>query len=347
MSTIHPPSSLVFPHAEPPEYGRFVTLAQGVLWLRLALPFALNHVNIYLLEDDDGWAVIDTGIANGATRAVWEGLLAGGLGGRRISRLIVTHYHPDHAGLGGWLLERCGIDLAMSRTEHATSRFLRRDRGGVGSEEHRDFYRRHGLGEAAIEAVMGRGHAYLRMTTDLPDSYEVLEAGQTLRIGGRDFEVLTGGGHAPEQVMLLCRADKLFLPADQVLARISPNISVHAYEADGDPLAAYLASLAALSATVPNDVLVAPTHNLPFLGLHQRIDELAAHHDQRCALIEDACRTRPHTATELLPVLFPRALDEHQTSFAFGEVVAHVAYLRNQGRLVSDAGADGVVRFSK
>lgn len=342
---IPPPSRLVFPHAEPPEYGQFVTLAPGVLWLRLALPFALNHVNIYLLEDDDGWAVIDTGIANDATRAVWDGLLAGGLGGRRITRLIVTHYHPDHAGLGGWLLERCGIGLAMSRTEHATSRFLRQQRGeAVGSAAHRAFYERHGLGEAAIEAVMGRGHAYLRMTTDLPESYQVLQAGQHLRIGGRDFEVLTGGGHAPEQVMLLCRAEKLFLPADQVLARISPNISVHAYEPEGDPLAAYLASLAALRRNVPDDMLVAPTHNLPFLGLHQRIDELTTHHAQRCGLIAEACRSRPHTATELLPVLFPRALDEHQTSFAFGEVVAHVQYMVGQGMLDEQLGADGVAR---
>lgn len=344
MSLIHPPAALVFPFAEPPEFGSFVTLAPGVLWLRLALPFALNHVNIYLLEDGDGWAVIDAGIANSATRAVWEQLLAGGLGGRRITRLIVTHYHPDHAGLAGWLLERCGVELAMSRTEHATSHFMRNDPTAIGSDQHRAFYRRHGLGEAATEAVMGRGHAYLRMTTDLPDRYEVLAAGQTLRIGGRDFAVLTGGGHAPEQVMLLCRADRLFLPADQVLARISPNISVHAYEPDGDPLGDYLASLAALRATVPDDVLAAPTHNLPFYGLHQRIDELAAHHDQRCGLIVEACRTRPHSATDLLPVLFPRALDEHQTGFAFGEVVAHVQYLVRQGRLAwADAG-DGIER---
>jgi glyoxylase-like metal-dependent hydrolase (beta-lactamase superfamily II) len=346
MSVIHPPSILSFPHAEPPEYGAFVTLAPGVLWLRLALPFALNHVNIYLIEDGNGWAVIDAGIANAATREVWTRLLERGLGGRRITRLIVSHYHPDHAGLAGWLLERCGVELAMSRTEHATTHFMRTDPTAVGSPTHRAFYRRHGLGEAATEAVMGRGHAYLGMTTDLPRHYEVLEAGQTLRIGGRDFAVLTGGGHAPEQVMLLCRADRLFLPADQVLARISPNISVHAYEPAGDPLHDYLASLAALRADVPDDVLVAPTHNLPFHGLHQRIAELIAHHEQRCAMIEDACRRAPHSATDLLPVLFPRALDEHQTGFAFGEVVAHVQYMLGQGMLIAADAGDSVLRVA-
>lgn len=346
MSLIHPAATLSFPHAEPPAYGEFVTLAPGVLWLRLALPFALNHVNIYLIEDGDGWAVVDAGIANSATREVWTRLLERGLGGRKITRLIVTHYHPDHAGLAGWLLERCEVDLAMSRTEHATCHFMRNDPSAVGSPEHRAFYRRHGLADPAIEAVMGRGHAYLRMTTDLPQRYDVLEAGQTLRIGGRDFAVLTGGGHAPEQVMLLCRAEGLFLPADQVLARISPNISVHAYEAEGDPLRDYLTSLAALRAEVADDVLVAPTHNLPFYGLHRRIDELTAHHEQRCAVIAEACRRAPHSATDLLPVLFPRALDEHQTGFAFGEVVAHVHYMLGQGMLVLADAKDEVIRVA-
>ncbi len=338
------PHSLTFPFAEPPEFGQLRPVAPGVLWLRLALPFALNHVNIYLIEDGDGWAAIDAGIANAATKAVWERVLEHDLAGKPITRLIVTHYHPDHAGLAGWLLQRCGVGLAMSRTEHATSHFLRTNPEAIGSESHRAFYRGHGLAPATIEALMGRGHAYLRMTTDLPERFEVLAAGQTLRIGGRDFEVLTGGGHAPEQVMLLCRAARLLLPADQVLARISPNISVHAYEPESNPLAAYLASLAALRAAIPDDVLVLPGHNMPFYGLHQRIDELAAHHRQRCALIAAACRLQPHSATELLPVVFPRALDDQQTGFAFGEVVAHIRYMLGRGDLVVVESGDGIER---
>jgi glyoxylase-like metal-dependent hydrolase (beta-lactamase superfamily II) len=343
MTTIAPPS-LTFPFAEPPEFGQLRPVAPGVLWLRLALPFALNHVNIYLIEDGDGWAAIDAGIANAATKAVWERVLAQDLAGRRITRLIVTHYHPDHAGLAGWLLQRCGVELAMSRTEHATSRTLRRNPAAIVSESHREFYRRHGLPPATIEALMGRGHAYLRMTTDLPERFDVLEAGQTLSIGGRDFAVLTGGGHAPEQVMLLCRQARLFFPADQVLARISPNISVHAYEPESDPLAAYLVSLAALRAAISDDVLVLPTHNMPFYGLHQRVDELMAHHRQRCAQIATACRRAPHSATDLLPVVFPRTLDEHQMGFAFGEVVAHIRYMLGRGDLVAVEAEDGMER---
>lgn len=345
MTAIAPPA-LTFPFAEPPAIGEPRQVAEGVLWLRLALPFALNHVNLYLIEDGPGWAALDAGIANAASRAAWEHVLTERLGGRKITRLIVTHYHPDHAGLAGWLIDRCGVGLAMSRTEHATSRYLRRNPGAIDSDSHRAFYQRHGLDEAAIAAVMGRGHGYLRMTTDLPESFDVLAAGQRLMIGGRSFEVLTGGGHAPEQVMLLCREAGLFFAADQVLARISPNVSVHAYEPEGNPLAAYLASLAALRRGVPDDALVLAMHNMPFYGLHQRIDELVAHHRQRCAAIAEACRERPHSATELLPVVFARQLDAHQMGFAFGEVVAHLRYMEGEGDLAASLGADGVKRYA-
>lgn len=333
-----------FPFPEPPEPGELREVAEGVLWLRLALPFALDHVNIFLIEDGPGWTALDAGIADGRTRAAWEQVLTQRLAGKPVNRLVITHYHPDHAGLAGWLLGRAGAELAMSAAEHAMSRYLRAGARGVDSAAHRAFYQRHGLETRAIEALMGRGHAYLRMTTDLPPRFHLLRAGDVLRIGGRDFEVWTGAGHAPEQVMLVCRAAGLFFAADQVLARISPNISVHAYEPEGDPLAAYLASLAALKAGVPGGVLVLPGHNLPFYGLHPRIDQLMAHHQDRCGLIASACRTAPRSAADLLPVVFKRSLDAHQTGFAFGEIVAHLRYMRQRGELSSVSGADGVER---
>ena len=342
MSVITP--ALRFPHATPPDDGDFREVAPGILWLRLALPFQLNHVNLFLIKDDDGWALVDAGIGDKRTRAVWEDLLAGRLGGRRLSRLIVTHFHPDHAGLAGWLAERCGLELSMSQTDYLFSQNMRHNPQAIDSPSYRAFYLRHGLPPAAIDPVLTRGHGYLRMTTDLPPSYRRLVAGEALRIGGRTFEIMTGGGHAPEQVMLLCRAEKLFFPADQVLARISPNIRVNGWEPHANPLGDYLASLAALRAAVPDDVLVLPAHNLPFFGLHQRIDELIQHHQFRCDEIEAACRLRPHTAAELLPVLFKRALDEHQTGFAFGEVLAHVNLMQRRGRLTARTDADGLVR---
>jgi glyoxylase-like metal-dependent hydrolase (beta-lactamase superfamily II) len=179
----------------------------------------------------------------------------------------------------------------------------------------------------------------------VPHAYERIKQGDRPRIGGRDFNVLTGGGHALEQAMLHQASDKLFFAADQVIARISPNVSVHPVEPDDDPLGCYLADLKALRATVPPDVLVLPGHGLPFHGLHARIDELTEHHAIRCARIADACRSQPLSAAELVPALFDRALDAHQTGFAFGEVLAHVNYMTGRGELARETGQDGVRRF--
>ncbi len=337
---------LDFPQATPPENGTFREVAPGILWLRLALPFALNHVNLYLIEDGDGWALVDTGISDTATRAVWQGLLDGGLGGRRISRLIVTHYHPDHAGLAGWIAEVCNVELSMSQGEWLTSQFMRHHPGATAAVDRASFYRRHGVDAEMATGVASRGHAYLRMTTDLPGHYHRLIAGERITIGGRVFEILTGGGHAPEQVMLFWREGGVFLAADQVLARISPNISVMGYQPEANPLGLYLRSLGDLTAAIPDDVLVLPMHNLPFYGLHQRIGELRRHHDLRCNEVLEACRAAPLSTMQVLPHLFPRALDVHQLGFAFGEVLAHINLLVRTGDLQQQTGTDGVVRFS-
>ncbi|MBU6499958.1 MAG: MBL fold metallo-hydrolase [Rhodospirillales bacterium] len=343
VSLAAPP--LRFPHPEPPAPGGMVDVALGIRWLRLALPFQLDHVNIYLLADGSrdgrpGWAVLDTGIADRPTRAVWEQISRS----HRLTRLIGTHFHPDHIGLAGWMCETFDLPLAMSRTEYLFSQNLRHNPDALGSAAHRAFYLRHGLGVAATEAVMTRGHAYLGMTTGLPPEFAGLVAGETLQVGSRCFDILTGGGHAPEQVMLHDRAAGIFLAADQVLARISPNIGVWPWEPLADPLGAYLRSLAALRDAVPDDVLVLPAHNLPFYGLHQRLGELEDHHAQRCDAIATACDT-PRTATEILPVLFHRPLDDHQTGFAFSEVLAHLNLMVRAGSLRRLPVVDGVERF--
>ncbi len=332
----------VFPRPDAPEPGELTAIAPGVLWLRLALPFALNHVNVYLIEDGPGWALLDTGIGDAPTRAIWEHVLDHSLRGRRLTRVIVTHYHPDHMGLAGWLAERCAIELFMPQTEYLFAQNLRFNPDALASSAHRAFYRNGGLGAATTESVIGRGHGYLKLTSGLPPVYRRLIAGESLQIGGRGFEILTGAGHAPEQAMLLCRADRLFFAADQVLAKISPNVSVWPIEPRADPLAAYLGSLWALRA-LPDDLLVLAAHNLPFYGLHRRIRELARHHAHRCAEIAAACG-EPRSVADLLPLLFPRPLDPHQTGFAFGEVLAHVNYMIRRGELASVDGTDPVQR---
>jgi glyoxylase-like metal-dependent hydrolase (beta-lactamase superfamily II) len=334
-------SALLFPAPTAPDPGQPLEIAPGILWLRLALPFALNHVNIYLIEDGPGWAVLDTGINDARSRACWEALLDGPLAARPPTRLIVTHFHPDHVGLAGWLAERCGLELAMSRTEYLTTQLHRRWAEPPEIEARRAFFAANGLAEGPTDSVVQRDIGYRWLTTDLPLAYRRLVAGETITIGGRRFEVLTGGGHAAEQVMLLCREAGLFLPADQVLAKISPNVSVWPQEPQGDPLGEYLASLAGLLRTVPEDVLVLPAHNLPFRGLHARIRELSLHHDQRCQAVAEACGAAAVLPAEIVPRLFPRALDSHQTSFAFGETMAHVNYMLRRGWMLAETGADG------
>jgi len=340
LTTVPAPGpTLRFPFPVPPEIGEMSTVAPGILWLRLALPFRLDHVNVYLLEDGPGYAVVDTGIGDDATRAAWEALLAGPLQSRPLTRIIVTHFHPDHVGMAGWLCERTGAPLLMSQTEYLTSLMIHLDPEALDAEPYRSFYLSRGLAPDVTAKLLANGHRYLLKVTGLPRTFRRMLAGETLTIGERRYEVLSGGGHAPEQVMLYCPEDKLLLAADQIMARISPNISVQAMDPEGDPLGIYLRSLATLKATLPGDTLVLPGHNLPFFGLHARVDELTAHHEARCAAIFEACRDTGQTAADLVPVVFRRPIDDpHQMGFAFSEALAHVNLMERQGRLRFSAG---------
>ena len=283
--------------------------------------------------------MIDTGIGDPQTQAIWEGLLDGMLRDRPITRIVATHFHPDHAGMVGWLTDRVRAPVLMSQAEYLTSLVIRLDPGALDDEPYRSFYRHHGLDEATIATLLTSGNRYLRMVTGLPRTFRRLIAGETLEIGRRRFEVLTGGGHSLEQVMLHCPQERLLLCADQVLARISPNIGVHANDPEGDPLGIYLRSLAELRRMIPAETLTLPGHNLPFTGLHERLDELATHHAQRCAAVLKACRPEGRTAFDLVSVIFKRPIeDAHQMGFAFSETLAHVNLLCREHRLRADGG---------
>jgi len=335
---------LSYPFPDPPEPGQATEVAPGVLWARFPLPFRLNHINVFLIADGDGWAVIDAGIADDPTRAAWEALMAGPLRGQRLTRLIVTHSHPDHIGLAGWLCDRFGAQLWTSQTAWLTCLYESLDPDAMNKLAYRRDYLRNGLGDYA-ETLLTIGHRYLRMVEPLPATFRRIVAGDVLDIGGRAFRVLTGDGHAPEQVMLHCAGDGLFLAADQVLAKITPNVSVWATDPEGDPLGLYLRSLAMLGREVPDDVLVLPGHQLPFRGLHSRLGELAHHHEDRFARILAACREGPKSVFDLLPALFRLPLGPHETGFAFSEARAHVNRMVIEGRLRwIDGGGDEILR---
>jgi glyoxylase-like metal-dependent hydrolase (beta-lactamase superfamily II) len=334
---------LRFAAAAPPPPGETTAIAPGVLWLRMPLPFALDHINLWLVEDGAGWTVVDAGYAMLETKALWERIFAERLGGRPVTRIIVTHYHPDHIGLAGWLAERWQAPLWITEKEWLHARVMSR-----GSEDfvglRRDFARRAGLDAAASELFGEREKSYRRGVPSVPPAFRRIADGMAIEIGGREWRVVVGEGHAPELACLYCAAAGVLIAGDQVLPKISPNVSVQAHEPEGDPLAKYLASLARLREMLPAETLVLPSHNLPFYGLHARIDELAAHHAQRCDEVLAACE-RPRSAVDLLPVLFRRPLDRHQTAFALGEALAHLHYLEGRGDLGREHGADGIDRF--
>lgn len=337
--------ALRYPWESHPGPDQVVELMPGLLWARLNLPFRLNHVNIYLIADGDGWAMVDSGFGNEASVAAWTALFEGPLAHVRISRLIVTHAHPDHVGLAGWIVQRFNCPLYMSQVEYLQAVYHQ----SRGTEDRRIamelFFRRHGMDADLTDQLLGRGQEYLKQVSILPSSYRRISNGEELSIGARRFRVITGGGHAHDQVMLYCAADKLFLSADQVLSKISPNVSVWPVEPDQNSLGEYLASLASLTTTLPYDLLVLPGHGVPFYGLKTRIKQLADHHEERCQLIAEACRKTARTSKELVPVVFHKhVLDAHQFGFAAGELIAHVNYMLVEGRLKAEE-TEGVFHF--
>jgi glyoxylase-like metal-dependent hydrolase (beta-lactamase superfamily II) len=327
-----------------PEAGT-VTVAPGILWVRMPLPFALDHINIWLLEDDAGWTIVDTGIGSNRTREYWERIFAEALGAKPVIRVIATHFHPDHVGLASWLVERWGAEFCSSLTEWLFGRALSQEDPESMVRTALAFYRRAGLDEASLAVMAERGNAYAQGVAALPPVLRRLRAGDRLPIGGAEWQVIIGGGHTPEHVCLYSAGSGILIAGDQVLPRISPNISVWPSEPDADPLQDFLASLDQLRA-VPDDTLVLPSHDTPFLGLHDRLDELTAHHQERLRETLDACET-PRSVAEVTRIMFRRPLDPHQLIFAVGEALAHLNHLLYRGHLSRKTDQNGVLIFSR
>ncbi|MCM8739050.1 MBL fold metallo-hydrolase [Azospirillum sp. A1-3] len=336
-----PDGSVDYPLCTTPDPGGWQEVVPGVLWIRLSLPFQLDHINVWALDGGAaGWTLVDCGLGDPRSRAVWEGLLRDALGGRPVERVVATHFHPDHIGAAAWLVERTGAGFATSLTEWLFARTLSAGNDAAADVVVEDFYRRCGLDEEALASLLARKGAYSRGVPAVPATLTRLRAGDRLRVGDRDWTVIGGSGHTAEPVSLHRPADAagpdLLISGDQILPRISPNISVWPSEPDADPLADYLASLEGWNA-LPADTLVLPSHGRPFHGLHRRAGDLARHHAERLAEIESLC-VDPQTAATVTRALFPRPLDPQQMLFAVGEAVAHLNHLIGKGRLERLAG---------
>ncbi|HYW56253.1 MAG TPA: MBL fold metallo-hydrolase [Polaromonas sp.] len=336
-----------------PPSGGSIEIAPGVKWLRMRLPFVLDHINLWLLRDEldgptgkvQGWTVVDCCISKDESRAQWEQIFANELEGLPILRVIATHMHPDHLGLAQWLCERWNAPLWISATDYNVARIAILSNTGFGGDSAASFFAAHGLLDAdSLEQIRARANYYPSMVPAVPSRYCRMMDGQIIAIGGRDWRCISGYGHAPEHMALSCAELKVLISGDMVLPRISTNVSVYDIEPESNPLTLFLQSIDKFS-DLHADTLTLPSHGKPFKGLHTRIAQLQEHHRDRLAEVMQACQASPCSGADILPVMFKRPLDLHQTTFAMGEAVAHLHTLWFEGKLRRVLGGDGIYRF--
>jgi len=334
-------SHLRFPRETPPGFGETVEIAEGVLWIRLPLPMALDHVNVYALDDGDGWSVVDTGIHSARGVALWEALIDGPLGGKPVNRVILTHHHPDHVGMAGWLMAHHGAALVTTRTAWLFARMLILDVEERPSERALAFWRAAGMAPGIFEARKAeRPFNFADICHPLPVGYARVRQGDVLRAGGRDWDVHIGNGHAPEHLTLWSRDDNLVIAGDQIISSISPNIGVFPTEPDADPVAEWLESCARLSALAREHHLVLSGHKLPFSGLPVRMRQLIENHHGALDRLR-AHLAVPRTAAECFAPLFRREVDAGIYGLALVEAVAHLNHLRHAGEVTRRRRDDG------
>lgn len=338
---------IAHPFETSPAPGEAIKVAPGILWMRLPLPMALNHVNVYALEGDDGWTLVDTGFANAETRALWQGLLAGPLAGRPVARVLVTHHHPDHIGLAGWFQSR-GAELLIPRTGWLYARMLTLDVQDRPSVQAIAFLRRAGMpADLLARRESERPFNFADVVAPMPLGFTRVAEGDMLTLAGRRWQVRMGNGHAPEHATLWSMDDDLILGGDQLLPGISANIGVYATEPGADSLGEWLASCQAFQPLSRPDHLVLPGHKTPYTGLPARLKAMVREHDQALDRIVAQLGDGPATACDLFPALYRREIRPGEYGLALAEAVAHVNHLAAQGVIRADSRADGAALWHR
>ena len=332
--------SLSYPFPEVPAPATTTEVAPGIHWLSMPLPFQLDHINLWLLADRDAWTVVDSGIGNADTRSLWERILQN----NKVKRVVLTHYHPDHAGNAAWLCSRHGAELWTTQGEYLTAHAVRTSTAGYTADAVLAVFRRNGLDEERAARMRGPRNRYAELVPEFPLSYRRIIEGDEVVVGKNRWRAMVGHGHAPEHLSLFSSQANTVIAGDMLLSTISTNVSVWSIDPEGDPLRLFLDSIARYR-ELPGDVLVLPSHGRPFRGAHERVRQLEDHHAARLAELRDALKTPKHAA-ELLGVLFRRPLDAHQTFFAMGEAIAHLHYLYYAGRAERTLGEDGIMRYA-
>lgn len=344
MSAVAARDGLAFPWREPPRAGEAREVAPGLFWARLPLPFRLNHVNVWLLREDDGWTVIDTGCATPAILSAWEALLSDAMEGRPVVRVVATHGHVDHIGLTGWMVERFGAAFTGTFAEWVWARISHTHDIPGSRSAHRDYLIRNGFTREDAESLVNSRSEFMDLSSPLPGAIEEIRAGDTIRMGGRDWDVIVTAGHAFEHASFHCRESGLLIAGDHLLPKISPVIAVYEMLPNADPLGDYLASFPAFD-HVADDALILPSHGLPYHGVRMRIAELAEHHRLRLDATCDLLRS-PQTGIELTRAMFPQIEGATNLGFALGETLAHVNHLMRKG-VVADVAGAAVPRYAR
>lgn len=339
---------LNYPFAEDvPATGTVKEVGPGIYWVRMPLPFSLKWINLWLIDDGPGWTIVDTGMPLEDTRRAWREIFEDRLDWRPVTRIIVTHMHPDHVGNAGWLSRKFpGARLFMSRLEYISCRMLVADTGREAPEDAVGFYRRAGWDEAALEDYKSRFGGFGRGVSRMPDAYYRLEDGDRLEMAGETWQVITGHGHSPEHVCLFCPALGLLISGDQLLPRISSNVSVFPTEPEANPLADWMESCDKLIRAIPEDVLVLPAHNGPFHGAHKRLRHLIDGHELSLERLKSRLADQPRQVVQTFPALFGRKIGPDVLSMATGEAIAHLNCLIARGEARREAGEDGVDIYS-
>ena len=339
-----PAAALNYPFEASPASSEALEVAPGVLWLRMPLPFALDHINVWALDEGDGWTIVDTGMQMPQTVAAWQGAFSGRMSGKPVRRVISTHMHPDHIGMAGWLTRRFECRLWTTRLEYLTCRLLVADTGREAPPDALRFYRAAGWDDNAIEHYKARFGGFGKGVYALPDSYRRVLDGEEIRIGPALWRAVVGRGHSPEHLCLYCPELRVLISGDQVLPKISSNVSVFPTEPDADPLTDWLQSLDSIKHRVANDVLVLPAHNDPFYGLHGRLDTLMQGHERSLQRLHREI-AEPKRAVDVFSVLFRRRVDADLLGMATGESLAHLNCLIGRGLAVREADVLGVDRY--
>ncbi|MEC9196028.1 MAG: MBL fold metallo-hydrolase [Pseudomonadota bacterium] len=329
------------PWTDPPAEGQAIEVAEGVLWMRMPLPLALDHVNVYALRDGDGWTVVDTGMSSRRSKAIWQGLMDGPLQGLPVRRVIVTHHHPDHVGLAGWFQSVYGAELVMTRTAWLLARMLQMDEQDRPCAETQRHWRRAGMDAGLFaQRLTERPFNFADTVDPMPLGFTRIAQGDRMRIGGRDWTVHTGGGHAPEHATLWSDDGTLVLAGDQIISSISPNVGVYATEPDADPLADWLESCERLETLCTMEQLCLSGHKLPFRGLPHRMRQLIENHHNALPRLVAYLET-PKTAADCFPLLFRRKIGPAEYGLALVEAVAHLNHLYAKGLVSRELSKDG------